>query len=385
MKRRSVLVIGMLDSIHLARWLEQFTTEEIDFTLYPSKLFHRIHPKLISLLKNNQTPARFTLAPTKFYHYGGYVDYFVNEVPRFFRQHNSRSRKLAKLLKRSQFHYIHAIEFQGAGYLLCDINSKLFKSSKIILTNWGSDIYFFKSFPAHLIKIKEVLQIADYYSAECLRDYRLAKEFGFSGIELPCIPNAGGFEIADSPNVSTPASSRSQILIKGYGGQFGRADLPISLIPLLSEKFPNYTYFIYSVTPDTHALIRGLPKEVQRKIQVSTVARPLSRKALLNQFKASRIYIGCSESDGISTSFLEALVNGAYPIQSGTSCANEWVQKGASASIVRLAPKALQAAIEISLSDDKLVDQAEEKNRLLAEKELSTHLIKSRALTYYSL
>ena len=211
-----------------------------------------------------------------------------------------------------------------------------------------------------------------------------AREFGFSGIELPCIANAGGFEAADSPNGSTPASTRSQILIKGYGGQFGRADLPISLIPLLSERFPNYTYFIYSVTPDIHAQIRGLPKEVQRKIQVSTVARPLSRKEMLNQFKASRIYIGCSESDGISTSFLEALANGAYPIQSGTSCANEWVQKGASASIVRLAPEALQAAIEISLSDDKLVDQAEEKNRLLVEKELSTHRIKSRALTYYS-
>jgi glycosyltransferase involved in cell wall biosynthesis len=287
-------------------------------------------------------------------------------------------------LTRNQFNYVHAIEIQGAGYILSKLDSELFKFSKVILTNWGSDIYYFKSFPYHLAKIKEILQIADYYSAECLRDYSLARELGFSGIELPCIPNAGGFDVLDLLNGNTPPSSRSQILIKGYGGQFGRADMPISLIPLLSKKFPNFTYYIYSVTPDTLALIKKLPKEIQRKIRISKVRRALSQKAIFEKFKESRIYIGCSESDGISTSFLEALISGAYPIQTGTSCANEWVQKGASASIVRLDSGELQAAIENSLSDDQLVDRAAAMNRLLAEVELSAQVIKRQALTFYS-
>ena len=377
-------MIGMLDSIHLARWLEQFVNEEIDFTLFPSKRFRRTHPKLKSLLTDSQISARYKLASTRFVLSSGYFDYLENEIPRLFGMHNSRSRKLRKFLTRNAFSYIHAIEIQGAGYLLSDLNSDVLKFSKVILTNWGSDIYYFKSFTNHLVKIKEILKIADYYSAECLRDYSLARELGFSGIELPCIPNAGGFDVTDLLDGSNPPSSRSQILIKGYGGRFGRADLPISLIPWISEKYPSYTYLLYSVTPDILALINELPKEIKGKIRISKVTRALPQKEMLNQFKASRIYIGCSESDGISTSFLEALVNGAYPIQTGTSCANEWVQKGACASIVRLVPAELQAAIEHSLSDDQLVDQAAFKNRLLAERELSSQVIKRQALTYYS-
>jgi hypothetical protein len=49
---------------------------------------------------------------------------------------------------------------------------------------------------------------------------------------------------------------------------------------------------------------------------------------MYENFANSRIYIGASRSDGISTSFLEALVLGAYPIQTNTSCGNEWVEKG---------------------------------------------------------
>lgn len=377
-------MIGMLDSIHLARWLEQFTNEDIDFTIFPSKRFRRTHSKLKSLLTDSQISARYKLASVKFVQFSGYFDYLENEFPGLFGLHNTRSRKLTKLLTCNKFNYIHAIEIQGAGYLLSDLNSDLLKFSKVILTNWGSDIFYFKSFTNHLVKIKEILKIADYYSAECLRDYSLARELGFSGIELPCIPNAGGFDVTGLLDGNTPPSSRSQILIKGYGGRFGRADLPISLIPLISERYPRYTYLIYSVTPDILALIKELPKEIKRKIRILKVTRALPQKEMLNQFKASRIYIGCSESDGISTSFLEALVNGAYAIQTGTSCANEWVQKGASASIVRLVPAELQAAIENSLSDDQLVDQAAIKNRLLAERELSSQVIKRQALTYYS-
>ena len=34
MERRKILIIGMFDSIHLARWLSQFENEKIDFILF---------------------------------------------------------------------------------------------------------------------------------------------------------------------------------------------------------------------------------------------------------------------------------------------------------------------------------------------------------------
>jgi hypothetical protein len=49
------LVICLIDSIRFARWLEQFSEQEIDFLLFPSAPNRRIHPQLKALLERNST------------------------------------------------------------------------------------------------------------------------------------------------------------------------------------------------------------------------------------------------------------------------------------------------------------------------------------------
>ena len=43
-------------------------------------------------------------------------------------------------------------------------------------------------------------------------------------------------------------------------------------------------------------------------------------------FEEAKIYVGVSRSDGISTSLLEAMAMGAIPVQTSTSCCEEWFQ-----------------------------------------------------------
>jgi hypothetical protein len=181
-----------------------------------------------------------------------------------------------------------------------------------------------------------------------------------------------------------PASDRKQIIIKGYGGLFGRADLAITAIPYISEKFPEYSYFIYSVTEDVLLLINNLPLEIRRKIRYLEVGKKIPQDQMMSEFRKSRIYIGCSKSDGVSTSFLEALINGTYPIQSGTSCANEWVQNGAVASIIKLELPELLHEVTRALSNPQLIDDAATKNWALADRELRTEVIGRKALTFYA-
>jgi glycosyltransferase involved in cell wall biosynthesis len=54
----------------------------------------------------------------------------------------------------------------------------------------------------------------------------------------------------------------------------------------------------------------------------------LSHSQVLAIMRKSIAYIGLSKSDGISTSMIEAMSQGAIPIQSDTSCANEWIRSG---------------------------------------------------------
>jgi hypothetical protein len=77
MERRKILVIGMFDSIHLARWLLQFKDQEIEFVLFPSKKFKYINFELSELFQSENV-AIFSLAKPYFYFkYLGFVDFIL--------------------------------------------------------------------------------------------------------------------------------------------------------------------------------------------------------------------------------------------------------------------------------------------------------------------
>ena len=129
--------------------------------------------------------------------------------------------------------------------------------------------------------------------------------------------------------------------------------------------------------------INLLPSDVKKRIRISTVRERMNRDDFLREFGKSRVYRGCSISDGVSTSFLEAIIHGAYPIQTNTSCAGEWITKGYIASLVDIDRSEILEAILRALHDDFLVDRAARVNLELALNDLSYTRIRDQALTFY--
>jgi hypothetical protein len=381
MIRRKVLVVCMFDSVHVGRWLSQFKNQDIDFTLLPSKKFKKIHPKLVTLL-SSRVAAKYSIAhPLKSIKFLGYLDFlFFVQLPRIFRK-NLRVHYLKTILANNNFDYVHALEIQGAGYLCDDAISK--KNFKLILSNWGSDIFYFQHLPEHSSRIKSALAKADFYSAECQRDYKLATDLGFKGKQLPCIPVGGGLVTGETLNIGIPTSMRKNIVVKTYGGLFGRGGLAIEVVAKALQENSHLTAYFYSVTEDLFDRILELKSQFNERINYSTMKRPTSNDNLQKIFKISRIYIGCSISDGISTSFLEALSNGVYPIQTNTSCAGEWIAKGAVASLVPLDLSSIQKELERVIRDDELVDKASELNIKVAREYLGFEYISNQAEVFY--
>jgi hypothetical protein len=383
MGRRKILVIGMFDSIHLARWLSQFKDQEIDFILFPSKKFKYLNFELSELFQSGNL-AKFSVAKPYFYFkYLGFVDFILCFLFRKLKIDIKRL-LLRYCLSANSFKYVHAIEIQGAGYLYASLPKTILDRNTLILTNYGSDIIFYRNFPEHRVKISSVLSIAKLYSAECQRDYEMALSMGFMGKFLPCIPNAGGFIDHTFDLNFTPSEERNLIVAKCYGGVFGLGGLVIDALSDYLVAKPEIKVIIYSVTDDLLEKSNKFKNAFPNQVRVFRVREKIPRSLLLSYLSKARIYIGASRSDGISTSFLEALCLGAYPIQTDTSCANDWVNLGFVASIIKPSTEEILEALKLSYFDRKL-NEKRIINLINAKQYLDFNSIKSQALKFYGL
>jgi glycosyltransferase involved in cell wall biosynthesis len=380
--REFVLLIGMLNSVHFANWLERIQSIDKVIYLYPSRQYKTLHPKIAHIVSNNPSIKIVSVIPIL--RISVYLEFLLDT--RWFKwlPYYSRENRLTRLLRKTRFSKIHALEIQHAGYLLYASlpNDRLFDN--VIITNWGSDIYFYGQFPDHAARIKECLEMASYYSAECARDYQLAEKFGFKGINLPLVPNSTTFSEAHFDQAFTYPSQRNQIIMKCYGSTFGYGEILLQLADEALALYVDLRVYAYSVTDELITLADEIKEKHHGRFRYTSVRLPIQHKEMLEEFSQSRIYIGASRSDGISTSFLEALATGAYPIQTSTSCAGEWVGSGASAGIVQPNKSAIQEKLKEVVYDFEALREAQERNLELARERLSFLAISKISRDFYA-
>ena len=142
--------------------------------------------------------------------------------------------------------------------------------------------------------------------------------------------------------------------------------------------------FIHSVTEDLIEKSEHLRIQYPSQVKVFTVKNKIPRKKLIEYLSKSRIYIGACKSDGISTSFLEAICLGAYPIQTNTSCAIDWINLGFKGAIVEPEKNSILTALEKAYTSSELED-FRQINLKKAREFLNFDEIKYQALQFYGL
>jgi hypothetical protein len=256
---------------------------------------------------------------------------------------------------------------------------------KLLITNYGSEIVWFKQFPNHLKKLKVLMEIADAFSAECSRDVQLAKEIGFAGEVMPTIPVSGGIDKNQLATKSDLAGlhSRKSIVIKGYQNVWGQALVALRAIENVAPSLNGYTVQLFSCNQKTVVAAKKLKTKSGLDIRVYK-KHQLSHAEVLDLMRISRAYIGLSKSDGISTSMIEAMSQGAIPIQSNTSCGNEWIRSGQDGYLVAHDDwQAVASNLLHILEDDEFTLAAQAKNLgTIGEKYDSAQLSKT-AVGYY--
>jgi len=378
----------MAESVHTARWISQIGDRGWDIHLFPSidyGFIHSdlrnvtVHHSLYGMKKNCDRTVKLRGLPVisediALLGRGGLARIF----PHY------RALQLRRLMKSLRVDVIHSMEIQAAGYLTLEVRKQFAGPfPPWIVTNWGSDIHLFGRLAEHTNKVKAVLSECDYYSCECQRDVHLARQMGLKGEVLAVLPSAGGHDLARVAQFKQPGltSERRLILLKGYQGWAGRALVGLRAIALSANELRGYRVAIYLASPE----VKIAAELVSQSTGVPIDLIPLcSHDDMLRLYGRARVYIGLSISDAASTSLLEAMVMGTFPIQSCTACADEWIVDGESGFVVPPEdPETVAVAIRRALSDDALVDRAAELNDQVARQRIDQALIRPQVIAIY--
>lgn len=395
-KKPRILFVAMLDSVHTARWVSQFEDTDWDIHLFPST-DSAIHP-----LFRDVTIHGITTRPTK-------LEASVKTpgaLPNIFSKALSgvklvkdimqkgdlskksefieRGKQLTRVIKKINPDIVHTLEMQHSGYLSLHAKENLGDTfPKWVYTPWGNDIFFFGRISGHAEKIREVLSQCDYYCPKSNRDILLGRQFGFKGKMLPLFPGNGGIDMAYfrkfwSPG---PSSSRRNILVKGYQGIMGRGLVALHALELCVESLQGYSILVYLAGEDVKLKCELMKHDTG--LDISCIPY-MSHEEMLKLYGKSRVSLGVSISDGVSNSLLEAMAMGSFPIESITSCADEWIRSGETGFIVPPEnPCVIADCMKKALSDDKLVDKATSINEEKIKKCLDTTFLKPRAIKMY--
>ena len=77
------------------------------------------------------------------------------------------------------------------------------------------------------------------------------------------------------------------------------------------------------------------------------------------------------------------MVTGAYPIQTNTSCASEWIENGVSGCVIDANVDAVIQEIEKAIRNDELVKTAAILNKKTEIERLDLNVIKNKLENFY--
>lgn len=163
---------------------------------------------------------------------------------------------------------------------------------------------------------------------------------------------------SEEDGVFIQPSKRSDIVVKGYTGFVGMADVALKALLTIQDSLRGRQIHFYSVSVFMYLkliIVRrrtGLDIRAYRK-------KSLSHQEVLSLFRLARLSLSLSKSDGLPGSMREAAWTGAFPIESRGSCVCDWTQEGTGVLIVNPDDfKEVAKAVVRVLCDDQLVDRA---------------------------
>lgn len=184
-----LVVVGFPSSIHLAKAVAMLGRLDWDVHVVPSAdqpwIDEFAHCTVHHYSRIHEPPAE---TPTR-----GVVRWSGRLETRRSTPRGEGAALLARLVDELRPDLVHSHELQSGAFLAYEARSLCPRPfPPWVISNWGSDIYFYARDPEQRAACRAVLAAADGYWSECARDVAIARAEGFRGTVLPVLPIAGG-------------------------------------------------------------------------------------------------------------------------------------------------------------------------------------------------
>lgn len=213
---------------------------------------------------------------------------------------------------------------------------------------------------------------------------------------LGIFPGAGGYPIEQMQTLRQPGpvSQRLVIALKGTGSVsgtagvtthhiVGRAQVVLEAIGKICHLLSHHNIEV-AVYQATSAIRQEALRLKEKGISVTIIPRSLPEE-IYRLFGRARIAIGASLSDGVPSAMLEAMIMGAFPIQTDPGGAtSEWIKDGVNGFIIPPDDSdAIAWAIERALKDDDLVESAAKMNLEMTYERIDISVVRPRVISLY--
>ena len=277
---------------------------------------------------------------------------------------------------------VQSFVLQSGAYPLLPVMKK-FPQLKWIYSAWGNDLYYRQQFKNDLRDIKETLPEIDYMFSDCKRYHLIALNHGFKGDFLGVYPGGGGYEINNYDQWMKPISTRKLLLIKGYQGKLGRCNVILEAISSMKIELSSIDVVVFAgnETVQNYAVKKGL-----MQWDNFVFHRHISHDQVLKLLGNSILYIGNCISDGTPNTLLEAIIMGAFPIQSNPGGAKEEIVQHQLKGLLISDPENpedIKSLITEALSNKEFMRKAVEYNLGNVKPDLERETVRKQVLEQY--
>ena len=227
--------------------------------------------------------------------------------------------RLRSFIERVKPDLVHAMRIPYEGMMAADAYTGI----PFMISTWGND-FTLHAQSTRLMShyTRWTMKVADALHADCQRDVRLAREWGFgNGNPALVAPGNGGIQSdvfypppqpVEEPVIINPRGFRPYVCNEAF----------FKAIPIVLEKKPN-AKFVF-------ALMAGEPQALQwiKELEIGHAVRllaPLSHSDMADVYRRAQIVASPSIHDGTPNSLLEGIACGCFPVAGDLESIREWI------------------------------------------------------------